>query len=97
MAAPSLAFFLVLSAASSAGGASDEGVCLKDNAQAGCGVSLVVQQPGKSLLAAADEVRPVFVWRGGSAVPCVVCAPDSRDPRPVRALRPCRAPGLAAQ
>ncbi len=52
------ACFFVLSAASSAGGAADEGVCRADNAQAGCGVSLVVQQPGKSLLpVVADEVR----------------------------------------
>ena len=75
-------FLLVLSAASSAGGAADEGVCQTDNAQAGCGVSLVMQQPGKSLLPfVADEVRAVCVWRGGGAAVRIGCASAARRAR----------------
>lgn len=39
-------------------GEADDGVCPAENARADCGVTLVVQQPGRSLLPfVADEVR----------------------------------------
>ena len=70
MRAPALVACLALATACCAGDA-DDGVCRAGNMRVDCGVTLVVQQPGRSLLPfVADEVRAhvcvcvcVFVYR----------------------------------